>query len=91
MFEVRETFDNPVLCLNVFEFLPLVRVVEAIIVGKVSILADKSDDLSFNSEGIVANNDGRCICFSFHFVESIIIVIISDASLKSLGKFLMPI
>ena len=58
MFEVGEPLYDPVLSFDGFELLPLVGVEETVIVGQVSVLADESDDLRFDSEGIVANNDG---------------------------------
>ena len=56
--EVGEPFDYPILCLSALELVPLIGVEEAIVIRNMCVFTYKSNDLSFDSEGIVANNDG---------------------------------
>ena len=87
--EVGESFDYPILCFSAFELVPLVGVEETIIVGKMGVLAYESNDLSFDSEGIVTNNDGSGGRWMLHSYEKRNIFIISDSYLTSKGSFLM--
>ena len=47
--------DHPSLGLGLFEAIPFIRAEESIRIVEVEVLAEKSQDLSLRSEGVVAN------------------------------------